>query len=135
MADTFTFELVSPERLLLSVQAASVLMPGAEGDLGILPGHAPLITSLRPGVIEVSSAEGDPANTRIFVDGGIAEVARDQLVVLAEEAIAVADLDRAELEQRIQNTREDIEDAADAAKRRRAEEKLQHLEALLSAAD
>ena len=134
MADTFTFELVSPERLLLSVQAAMVSMPGTEGDLGILPGHAPLITSLRPGVIEVSSAEGDPANTRIFVDGGIAEVARDQLVVLAEEAIAVADLDRAELEQRIQNTREDIEDAADDAKRRRAEEKLQHLQALLSAA-
>ncbi len=134
MADTFTFELVSPERLLLSVQAAIVSMPGAEGDLGILPGHAPLITSLRPGVIEVTSAEVDPAGLRIFVDGGIAEVALDRLVVLAEEAIAVADLDRAELEQRIRNTREDIEDAADHGKRRLAEEKLQHLEALLSAA-
>ena len=134
MADTFTFELVSPERLLLSVQAAVVAMPGAEGDLGILPGHAPMITSLRPGVIEVTSAEGDPDGMRIFVDGGIAEVALDQLVVLAEEAIAVADLDRAELEQRIRNTREDIEDATDHGQRRLAEEKLQHLEALLSAA-
>ena len=131
MADKFTFELVSPERLLLSVEAEMVEMPGAEGDFGVLPGHAPMISSLRPGVIEITGAED--WDDRIFIAGGIAEIAADQLVILAEEAIPVSELDRANLEQRVQNTREDIEDAADDEARRKSEAMLTHLEDLLRA--
>ena len=131
MADKFTFELVSPERLLLSVEAEMVEVPGAEGDFGVLPSHAPMISSLRPGVIEIVGAED--WDDRIFIAGGIAEIAADQLVILAEEAIPVSELDRATLEQRIQNTREDIEDAADDEARRKSEAMLTHLEDLLRA--
>ena len=131
MADKFTFELVSPERLLLSVEAEMVEVPGAEGDFGVLPSHAPMISSLRPGVIEIVGAED--WDDRIFIAGGIAEIAADQLVILAEEAIPVSELDRANLEQRVQNTREDIEDAADDEARRKSEAMLTHLEDLLRA--
>ncbi len=127
-----TFELVSPERLLLSVQASQVSLPGAEGDMGVLPGHAPMIASLRPGVIEVEG-EIDADEARIFVGGGVIEVAQDRLVVLADEALPVSQLDRAGLDQRIQNTREDIEDAKDDEARLKAEARLQHLQDLVAA--
>ncbi|MDP6707948.1 MAG: F0F1 ATP synthase subunit epsilon [Alphaproteobacteria bacterium] len=131
MADKLTFELVSPERLLLSVEAEMVTVPGMEGDFGVLPGHAPMISGLRPGVIEVAGT--DAGDERIFVAGGVAEIAADELVVLAEEAVPVSELDRATLEQRIQNAREDLEDAADDEARRLAEGKIRHLEDLLGA--
>lgn len=125
------FELVSPEKLLLSGEAEMVTLPGTEGEMGIMPGHAPLITSLRPGVIEV---EGLPAaEGRIFVAGGFAEVAADRLTVLAEEAIAVAELSRADLEQRIKDAEEDLEDAKDDDARRRAQQRIDHLRDLLGA--
>ena len=127
-----TFELVSPERLLLSVQASQVSLPGAEGDMGVLPGHAPMIASLRHGVIEVEG-EIDADEARIFVGGGVIEVAQDRLVVLADEALPVSQLDRAGLDQRIQDTREDIEDAKDDEARLKAEARLQHLQDLVAA--
>jgi F-type H+-transporting ATPase subunit epsilon len=132
MADKITFELVSPERLLLSVEADMVTVPGSEGDFGVLPGHAPLISSLRPGVIEVTGAAG--WDDRIFVAGGIAEVAADRLTVLAEEAIPVSELDHAAIEQRMRDAREDLEDAQDDEARRRAQAMLAHLEDLARAA-
>jgi F-type H+-transporting ATPase subunit epsilon len=132
MADKITFELVSPERLLLSVEADMVTVPGSEGDFGVLPGHAPLISSLRPGVIEVTGAA--QWDDRIFVAGGIAEVAADRLTVLAEEAVPVSELDRAAIEQRLRNAREDLEDARDDEARRRAQSMLAHLEDLARAA-
>ncbi len=132
MADKLTFELVSPERLLLSVEAEMVTVPGAEGDFGVLPGHAPMISGLRPGVIEVTGTEA--GDERIFVAGGVAEIVADQLVVLAEEAVPVSELDRAGLEQRIKDAAEDLEDADDDEARRRVEAKLRHLEDLLAAA-
>jgi F-type H+-transporting ATPase subunit epsilon len=132
MADKVTFELVAPDRLLLSVDADSVTMPGAEGDFGVLPGHAPMISALRAGVIEVEGA-GEGAD-RIFVAGGFAEVAADKLTVLAEEAVPVADLDRANLEKRVADAREDVEDAKDAEDQRQAEAKLTLLEEMLAAA-
>jgi F-type H+-transporting ATPase subunit epsilon len=126
------FELVSPERLLLSGEADMVALPGSEGDMGILPGHAPLITSLRPGVIEVDGmAEAD--ERRIFIAGGFAEVAGDRLTVLAEEAMPVSQLNRSDIEQRIKNAQEDVEDAKDDDSRRRAQQRLDHLRDLLSA--
>lgn len=84
MADTVQFDLVSPERLLSSVQAKEVQLPGSEGDMTVLPDHAPLITSLRPGVLKVSSSDGD---AEYVVTGGFAEINASSISVLAEQAI------------------------------------------------
>lgn len=83
MAGTFKFELVSPERLLLSVEADEVILPGSEGQMGILAGHAPVVSTLNPGVISVVSGT---SRRRVYVDGGFAEVQPDQVTVLAEQA-------------------------------------------------
>jgi F-type H+-transporting ATPase subunit epsilon len=83
MAGTFKFELVSPERILLSGDAEQVLIPGAEGDMTVLAGHAPVISSLRPGVIDVAMAE---SKTRLFVKSGFAEISPDRVTVLADKA-------------------------------------------------
>ena len=85
MADTFKFELVTPERMALSEDVAQVVVPGVEGEFTVLPGHAPVISALRPGVIEVTLP--DASKTRIFVKGGFAEVDADRLTVLAERAL------------------------------------------------
>lgn len=110
MAEKVAFEIVLPDRLLMSADVEAVVVPGREGDFTVLAGHAPVITTLRPNVIEVFEEQsGTP--TRIFVRGGFADLAADRLTVLAEEAIMLADLDRADLEQRIRDASEDVEDA------------------------
>lgn len=131
MAEMVTMDLVSPEKLLLSDEYEMVVVPGAEGDFAVMAGHTPLTSSLRPGVIAIY--EGDAEKDRIFVNGGFAQIAEDKLTVLAEEAIHVADLDRSDLEQRIQDASEDIEDAKDDETRRKAQENKDHLEQLLDA--
>ena len=88
MADTVQFDLVSPERLLSSVQANQVQIPGSEGDMTVLPDHAPLITSLRPGVLKVLSSDGD---AEYVVTGGFAEINASSISVLAEQAIPRGD--------------------------------------------
>jgi F-type H+-transporting ATPase subunit epsilon len=93
MADTFKFELVTPERMLMSQDAARVVIPGMEGRFTVLPGHAPVISALRPGVIELSLADGQTA--RIFAKGGFAEVDAAHVTVLAERAWDVEHLDQA----------------------------------------
>jgi F-type H+-transporting ATPase subunit epsilon len=90
MAETTEFELVSPEKLLISQPAEMVVVPGSEGDFGALPRHAPMITGVRPGVIEVY--ENGKVEKRIFVAGGFAEVNETRITVLAEEAIPMSDL-------------------------------------------
>jgi F-type H+-transporting ATPase subunit epsilon len=92
MADTFKFELVTPERMLMSQDAARVVIPGMEGRFTVLPGHAPVISALRPGVIELSLADGQTA--RIFAKGGFAEVDAAHVTVLAERAWDVEHLDQ-----------------------------------------
>ena len=96
MADKLQFELVSPEKLLLSEQVALVVIPGSEGNFGVLPGHAPLISLIRPGMIEVY--ENRAVTQRFFVVGGIAEVTPERCTVLADEALAPEALDRAALD-------------------------------------
>lgn len=108
-ADKVEFELVSPERLLLSEQVDMVVVPGAEGDFGVLPRHSPLISTLRPGVIRVF--EGREVKQRIFVAGGFAEVTPERCTVLAEEAVPVGDIDAAKVDQEIKNLGEDMADA------------------------
>ncbi len=129
MADRVAFELVSPDKLLLSVQAEMVVVPGADGDFAVLAGHAPMISTLRPGALEVY--EGDKVTDRIYVAGGFAEVSNDRLTVLAEEAVPLAELDRARLEASIKDTREDLEDATSDEGKARAQEKLDHLQQIL----
>tara|TARA_B100000614_G_scaffold262262_1_gene294971 strand:- start:391 stop:795 length:405 start_codon:yes stop_codon:yes gene_type:complete len=119
MADTLSFQLVSPERLVLARDAAMVVVPGAEGDFGVLPEHAPIISSVRPGVIEVY--EGNQVADRVFVAGGFAEVSANHCIVLAEEAVPVGDLDRAAVEARIKAAEQAVEDARTETDRSRAE--------------
>ena len=97
MADLFNFELVSPERLLSSGQVAMVVVPGVEGDFGVLPGHAPLMSTIRPGAIAIYEADSNTLTRRIFVDGGFAEVSDKGLTILAESAIPVSDIDVAQV--------------------------------------
>ena len=100
MADTLQFELVSPERLVLSTSAEMVVVPGAEGDFGAMPMHAPLISAVRPGVIDVY--QGGKVANRIFVAGGFAEVTGERCTVLAEEAWPLAELDAGKVAARIE---------------------------------
>lgn len=102
--NTFQFQLVSPEKILVSEPATMVVIPGEAGDFGVLAGHAPVLSSIRPGVVELHDAAG--ATRRIFVAGGFADVSADQCSVLAEEAIDVADLDRAVLEAELKSQNE-----------------------------
>ena len=126
MADKISFDLVSPERLLLSEDAEMVTLPGTEGDLGVLPGHEPLITTLRPGVIAVKG--GGQGDARFFVMGGFAVVNPEKLTVLAEEALPMADMDAAALNQRISNTKEDLLVAKSERERARLVQMLDSLE-------
>jgi F-type H+-transporting ATPase subunit epsilon len=125
------FELVSPERLLFSGDVAEVDIPGTDGDMGILPGHAPVLSTLRPGVVTVTREGG--TKERIFVRGGFAEVNPQGLTVLAEVAIPVAELHADVLAQQVRDAQEDVSDAQDDETRRRAQENLDHLLALQSA--
>ncbi len=125
------FELVSPARLLFSGDVTSVQIPGTEGEMTILAGHSPVLSTLKPGVVIVQK-EGAAAD-KIFVRGGFAEVNASGLTVLAETAIPLADLDRAALDQQIKNAEEDLADAVGDEKKRKASEALDHLKALQSA--
>ncbi len=89
MADTMQFDLVSPERRLASLQATAVQLPGSEGDMTAMPDHSPLITTLRPGIVRVSSPEGD---AEFAVTGGFAEVTATGTSVLAERAMPVSEV-------------------------------------------
>ena len=112
MADNAVqFELVSPEKLLFSEEVEMVVVPGAEGDFGVLPGHTPVISTVRPGVIYIF--KGGSVKTRIFVAGGFAEVTAERCTVLSEEAVPLDDIDREQVEKDLQIANGDIADAGD----------------------
>ena len=96
MAGRVAFELVTPDRLLVSEPVEMVVVPGTEGNFGVLPGHAPLISTIRPGMIEIY--EGQAVTRRIFVVSGIAEVTPERCTVLADEAVSPDTLDRSTVE-------------------------------------
>ncbi len=106
MADKVEFELVSPEKVLVSRGVDMVVVPGEEGDFGVLPGHALFLSGVRTGVIEVY--DGDTVSDRIFVAGGFAEVTGERCTVLAEEAINLAEVDRVVVEARIKDNEQAI---------------------------
>ena len=125
MADLFKFELVSPERLLVSAEVEQVVVPGSEGDFTMLAHHAPLLTSLRPGLLDIGS--GGAERRRYFVRSGFAEVGPAGLTVLAETTIDLVELDKAVLDQTIKDAEEDVTDATDDTARDRAKTRLDHL--------
>lgn len=122
------FELVSPARLLFSGDVASVTIPGTEGEMGIFPGHSPVLTTLRPGVVTVARDNG--AADRIFVRGGMAEVNPQGLTLLAEVAIPMAELSAEALAKQIKNAEEDLADAKPGEAQRKATETLNQLREL-----
>ncbi len=97
MADTLTFELVSPEKLLFSKPVTMVTVPGSGGEYGVLSGHSPMMTKIKPGVIRVYEENDSTVSARLFVAGGFAEVTQSRFTVLVQEALPVSDLDAAEL--------------------------------------
>ena len=125
MSVGFHFELVSPERLLVSGDVEQVLVPGAEGDITVLAYHAPLLTTLRPGLLDIGYASGE--HRRYFIRGGFAEIGPSGLTVLAETAIDLVELYAGQLAQAIKDAEEDVADATEDIARDRAQTKLDQL--------
>lgn len=113
MADTMQFDLVSPERSLASLQAAEVQIPGAEGDMTVLPNHSPVLTTLRPGIVKVSGPDGD---ADFVVTGGFVEISPEGVSVLAEQAHVGTEVKKADLEGVLSFAREQAEKAGDEDK-------------------
>ncbi|WP_374763233.1 F0F1 ATP synthase subunit epsilon [Yunchengibacter salinarum] len=128
MADSFAFELVSPDRLEKTGSATEIVVPGMDGDFGVLADHAPLMSTLRPGVLTVLEEDGSEGT--LFVKGGLAQVTPEGLTILAESIIDPASVDSADLDKQISNTREDIADARDVVEADRLTKDLTWMEAL-----
>jgi F-type H+-transporting ATPase subunit epsilon len=128
MAGTFKFELVTPERLALSEDVGQVVVPGVEGDFTVLPGHAAVISALRPGIIDVTLP--DARKTRIYVKGGFAEVDADHLTVLAERALDVETMDAATIAAELATAEADLASATDDAGRLAAASAVERLRGL-----
>jgi F-type H+-transporting ATPase subunit epsilon len=124
MVEPFQFDLVSPERLLMSEPVDEVVVPGSDGYFTVLKGHAPFMSTMKPGVVDVRrGGETD----RIFVRGGFADVSADGLTILAEQAIPLEEVDPATMAREIGNAEEDVTDARDAEARAAAELRLHQL--------
>ena len=122
------FELVSPARLLFSGDVASVIIPGTEGEMTILPQHAPVLSTLRPGIVTVAKDGG--TSEKIFVRGGFAEVNAKGLTVLAETAIPMAELDAAAMTAQIKSAEDEVAVAKDDETKRKALESVEQLKGL-----
>ena len=125
MAELFQFELVSPERQLLSEEVAEVVIPGTEGEFGVLKNHSPFMSTIKPGILKVRNGGG--AWDEYFVRGGFADVAPGGLTVLAEQAIPVSEISADQLAQAIKNAEEDVADAKDDDTKQKAEMTLSQL--------
>ena len=124
MADAFTFELVSPEKLIFSGDATEVMVPGSEGYFTVMDNHAPFMSTVKPGVVEAKLADG--AEMKIFVKGGLADVSPNGFTLLAEQAVEVAVMDSAMMDDQISAAEADLE-AAIEDKKQAAQEKVDQL--------
>jgi F-type H+-transporting ATPase subunit epsilon len=131
MADPFSFELVSPERLLLSEPVLSVVVPGAEGEFTVLKNHAPFMSTIRPGIVTVTPVSG--ASQRYFIRGGFADVSPSGLTILAELAVPAESIDPALILKEIKDAEEDLADAKDDESRSVAAQKLSQLKEVQAA--
>ncbi len=130
MAEKLHFALVSPERELFNGRVDHVVVPGSEGEFGVMPNHAPVMSVIKPGALKVID---DGAERRIFVNGGFADVTPEGLTVLAEEAVDLADVDAAQVEQELKNAQEDLRDASSEESRTAAQRAVARLEGLRAA--
>jgi len=120
---TIHFSLVSPEKILFEKEVSMVVVPGIDGDIGVLPQHAPLLTTLRPGIVTVY--EGNDILVKIFVDGGFSEITPERCTALVTEGTPVETLDRSALELEIQNLLEDAQDSKTHEARQDADRSLE----------
>lgn len=127
MAGTFKFDLVSPERVLMSLDVDEVSLPGADGDFTVLAGHAPVVANLRPGVLNVKA---ERTTYRVFVKSGFADVQPDNLTVLAKEAVEVTDLSGSRLASEIETAEAACRDAKNDEAKRFAYAALEELKAI-----
>ncbi len=122
---SFHFELVSPERLLFAGEVESVIVPGSEGEFTVLRDHAPFMSTMKPGVVEV--IENSSKKVRLFVRGGFADVTSAGLTILAEQAIPVEELNVERIDAEIKLSEEDLADAPTEEARRVVSEKIEQL--------
>jgi F-type H+-transporting ATPase subunit epsilon len=122
---SFHFELVSPERLLFAGEVEAVVVPGSEGQFTVMRDHAPFMSTMKPGIVEI--AENGTKKLRLFVRGGFADVSPKGLTILAEQAIPVEELNLAHIEAEIRHAEEDLADAKTDEARRAASEKISQL--------
>ena len=130
MADKLHFDLVSHEKRVFEGDVDQVVVPGVEGEFGVLAGHAPFMSTVRSGAIAIH-AGGEV--TRTFIRGGFAEVTSEGLTILAEEAIDLADVDAAEVNKQLTEAREDLGQARDEDETSEAQGRVEKFEALLQA--
>lgn len=126
--DSFRFELVSPERLLVSEDVHSVVVPGSEGEMTVLALHAPIMTTMRPGIVVVEAVSGE--KNRYVVYGGFADITAESCTLLAEFSVHERDFDREDLTRRVEDTKKAISETTEAAHRTRLEEFLHQLTTL-----
>jgi len=124
---SFAFELVSPEKVLYSGEAESVVVPASEGDLTVLANHAPFMSAMRAGIVTVDGTK------RLYVRGGFCDVSARGLTLLAEQAIAVEEINAEKLAGDIKNAEEDLRDAKTDDARAKAAEALENLKAMMAA--
>ncbi|MBT3765159.1 MAG: ATP synthase F1 subunit epsilon [Rhodospirillaceae bacterium] len=133
MADKVQFEVVTPTQLLRNEEADMVVVPGADGDFGVLPNHAPVLSSVRPGTVDIH--EDGKVRDRLFVRGGFAEVTGERCVLLAEEAVPVSELDSAEAETALSEANDRLGNAeADSVEHKNALTDVRVAEAMVRAA-
>jgi F-type H+-transporting ATPase subunit epsilon len=130
MAEKLTFSLVAPTRELFHGEVDQVDVPGTEGDFGVLPRHAPVMAMIRPGALRIVN---DGAVRRVFVNGGFADVNPEGLTVLAEDAVDLADVDAATLDQELKDAKEDLTVARDEHARASVEKRIARIEAMKAA--
>jgi F-type H+-transporting ATPase subunit epsilon len=134
MAETILLEIVTPAKPLFSNPVELVIMPGASGDFGVLAGHAPMLSTLRPGTVEIREKNLKVID-RIFIDGGFAEVTPERCSVLAEEAIRVSEIDRDEAEARLKKAHDALMASQALGVRIAAERDVKAAEAMVEAVE
>lgn len=133
MVESIQFELVSPEEKLVSEPVNMAVVPGVEGEMGVMAGHSSFVAALKPGVVQLYAEEDRQPGRKIFIAGGFADITAENCTVLAESAVNVKDLDRATIEQDLANLSEDLGLAAEEADKARIQGKIDLAQARLEA--
>jgi F-type H+-transporting ATPase subunit epsilon len=130
MVSTIQFELVSPESKIMSEGVTMAVIPGSEGDFGVLSGHMPLVANVRTGVVSVYRENMNDVSEKIFIAGGVADVTGHQCTLLAEQAINVNDIDVTDINRQIADIESDLQSITDESDKNRFQKKLNVLHAM-----